>query len=149
MDSDALLGPKYVGLRAHSRDWTHRVIGHVAPTLGGRLVRRAPSMGSSFLPQPMPSRKLGSGPGSLGAGLGLPRLSLFSFSPLLYFRLGIPSPSPSPMGVLVGFVWWDFLGFFFLGLGPFYLDPSLVPQVFMVASSQDFVVLIYKTCKNT
>jgi len=109
------------------------------PTLGRRPTRRVPCMGSGLLPELMPSRELSLGPGLLGACLGPPCLSLFSFDPLLYFRLEIPSPSPR--GVLVRFVLVEFSGSI---LGPFYLDPSPIPQVFVVVSSQVFVVLIHK-----
>jgi len=93
------------------------------PTLGRRPTKRVPCMGSGLLPEPMPSRELSLGPSLLGACLGPPCLSLFSFDPLLYFRLEIPSPSPR--GVLVRFVLVEFSGSI---LGPFYLDPSQSPK---------------------
>jgi hypothetical protein len=55
-------------------------------------------MGFGFLTVPISSRKLGSdgspSTDSMGVELELPHLSSLFLGPLLYFKLGIPSPSP-------------------------------------------------------
>lgn len=118
MGPGVLLIPKHVRLSACSI--THEGAGVHAH------VRRAPRMGSGFLPKPMSSMDVGSSNkpslGFLGARLGLPRSSLLSLNHLLYFELRVSSMISEVflldlfLGNFLSPFWEVFLGIFYMDL---------------------------------